>query len=124
MEASLEDLRQQAPALCPCGLLDHGARRSRRAPAQSRPPVLTNADGAPAMAEALARWRAVPARVPRPVRRDADAPAAASVLRLQHRALLLASVPEGSLARVPQVHVPAPASAHLAGAAEGAWHRK
>ena len=38
---------------------------------------------------ALTDKRAVPAQVPQPVRRDGGGPAAAAVLRLQHRALLL-----------------------------------
>ncbi len=63
--------------------------------------------------------RVMYAQVPGPVRRDGGGPAAAAVLRLQHRALLLRGVPEGGLARGPQGRVPAPASARLTGAA--AW---
>jgi len=111
-EASLEDLRLQTPALRPVGCWCTGcAPLPRRTPAQSRAPVLSDADGARAVPEALARWRAAPAQVPRPVRRDGGGPAAAAVLRLQHRALLLAGVPEGGLVSGPQTRVPAPASA-------------
>jgi len=59
------------------------------------------------------------AQVPQPVRRDGGGPAAAAVLRLQHRALLLGGVPESRLARGPQGRMPAPARARLTGAA--AW---
>ncbi len=93
-----------------------------RAPAQGRPPVLADAGRARAVAEALTRWRAVPAQVLRPVRRDGGGPAAAAVLRLQHRALLLAIVPKGRLARGPQGRMPAPASARRADAAAGGGH--
>ena len=51
------------------------------------------------------------AQVPKPVRHIGGGPAAAAVLRLQHRALLLTGVPQG--------RVPAPARARLTGAA--AW---
>ncbi len=123
LSEALEELRLQTPALRPAGCWCTGcAPLPPRAPAQGRPPVLANAGRARAVAEALTRWRAVPAQVLRPVRRDGGGPAAAAVLRLQHRALLLAIVPKGGLARGPQGRMPAPASARRADAAAGVGH--
>jgi len=68
---------------------------------------------------ALTGMRAGPAQVLQPVRRVGGGPAAAAVLRLQHRALLLRGLPESRLARGAQGRVPAPASARLTGAT--AW---
>jgi len=54
-EASLEDLRLQAPALRPVGCWCTGCEPlPRRAPAQDRAPALAGASGAPAVPEALA----------------------------------------------------------------------
>jgi len=81
-EASLEDLRLQAPALCPMGCWCTGcAPLPPQAPAQGRPPVLADAGRAPAVAEALAcRARAGAATCPARRRRACGcscAPAAA-----------------------------------------------
>jgi hypothetical protein len=111
--ASLEDLRLQTPALRPvgCWWLGYACAASGRMRACSTAPVNAR--------KALLHERVMYAQVPGPVRRDGGGPAAAAVLRLQHRALLLRGVPEGGLARGPQGRVPAPASAPLTGAA--AW---
>ncbi len=79
--------------------------------------LLPAASPARAHIEALTRQRGVRAQVRQPVRRVGGRPADAAVLRLQHRALLLAGVPQGGLARGAQGRVPAPASARLTGAA-------
>ncbi len=99
-EASLEDLRLQTPALRPVGCWWWGCApaASGRSSAHSRAPVNAR--------EVLLHERGMPAQVPRPVRRDGSGPAAAAVLRLQHRALLLRGVPEGGLARGRQGRVP------------------
>jgi hypothetical protein len=89
-----------------------GARGASRSRAARR--LRTEHQPWPALAGhllCLKPWHAAPMQVPRPVRRDGGGPAAAAVLRLRHRALLLPGMPEGGLARGPQRRVPAPASA-------------
>jgi len=105
--ASLDDLRLRMPALRPVGCWWSGC-----APRLFKSPPLL----CPRARTAKPR-RAARAQVRQPGRHIGGGPAAAAVLRLQHRALLLAGVPRGGLARGPQGRLPARAQARLTGAA-------
>jgi len=108
---SLEDLRLRTPALHPVGCWSTGCAR------RSPPPVPPTSARQGCRRRPDSRARRARAQVRQPVRRVGGGPAAAAVLRLQHRVLLLGRVPQGGLARGPQGSVRAPASARLTGAA-------